>query len=468
MAYGVINSDLMTTSDGVSSAGLYGFKNKLINGDARIDQRNNGASVTVTTAGNFSVDRWQGNASQSSKFTMQQNAGSVTPPPGFSKYIGITSTAATSVGTNDYFTFNQWIEGNNIVDLSLGTASASFITVSFWVRSSLTGTFGGALQGFNGSTFRNYPITYTISSANTWEQKYVTIAGDTTSFAYNSTNGYGLNVVFSLGAGSTYSGTAGAWASGNIFSATGATSVVGTNGATFYITGVQLEKGTTATSFEYLDYGRSLAQCQRYYWRIGNATTAAVGSGTAANTTTSNLYIKYPVSMRATPTFTQSTSVINNGPSNINVTGISGSSPSIETTFIQVTVASGLTASQGVVWLLGASGYVDASSDARIKTNVRQITGALQTVLNLEGVVYDRVDVDLINQMGFIAQQIKPFVPEIVNGTEEGGYRVSYQNITALLVEAIKDLNSKLGVIALQEKAIKDLNTKLEELQRRG
>jgi hypothetical protein len=137
-----------------------------------------------------------------------------------------------------------------------------------------------------------------------------------------------------------------------------------------------------------------------------------------------------------------------------------------------VTISSGsLVLSDGSLTVNGnitTTGYVDASSDARIKKNIRPITDALQTVLNIEGVVYDRIDVDLINQMGFIAQQIKPFVPEIVNGTEEGGYRVSYQNITALLVEAIKDLNNKIEVIALQEQAIEYLNSKLEELQKRG
>ena len=261
MPYGQILTDLMTTSDGVSSAGLYGMKNRLINGDMRIDQRNAGASVTPT-GGQYTLDRWTFDLSQTSKLTCQQNAASVTPPIGFTNYLGITSSSAYSITSSDYFAVKQFIEGYNIADLAWGTANAQTVTLSFFVRSSLTGTFGGALQNSAGN--RSYPFTYTISSANTWEQKSVTIAGDT-SGTWLTTNGVGIELNIGLGVGSTYSGTAGSWSGSNYLSATGATSVVGTNGATFYITGVQLEKGSTATSFDVRDYGRELQMCQRYY-----------------------------------------------------------------------------------------------------------------------------------------------------------------------------------------------------------
>ena len=262
MAYGSVNADKMTTSDGVSSSGLYGFKNRLINSAMVIDQRNAGASLTPVNDG-YMLDRWKYNSSQASKFTVQQNAGSVTPPAGFSNYMGFTVTSAVTVGSTDNFMFSQRIEGFNFADMAWGTASASPITLSFWVRSSLTGTFGGSLQ--NSAENRSYPFTYSISSANTWEQKSITIAGDQSGTWIGATNGIGLKAWFSLGMGSTYSGTAGAWAGATYFSATGATSVVGTNGATLYITGVQLEKGSTATSFDYRPYGTELALCQRYY-----------------------------------------------------------------------------------------------------------------------------------------------------------------------------------------------------------
>jgi hypothetical protein len=297
MPYGSVNADLMTTSDGVSSSGLYGFKNRLINSAMVIDQRNAGASVTPTN-GQYTLDRWGANLTQASKFTVQQNAGSVTPPVGFTNYLGITSSSAYSVLTGDLFSIGQMIEGFNTADLAWGTASAATVTLSFWVRSSLTGTFGGAV--YNNDFNRSYPFTYTISSANTWEKKSVTIAGDT-SGTWQTGNIAGVIVRFGLGVGATYSGTAGAWAAAGYFSATGATSVVGTNGATFYITGVQLEKGSTATSFDYRPYGTELALCQRYY-EVVNATLGAyVDNGAVDNV---RFYIAFKVTKRANPTVT--------------------------------------------------------------------------------------------------------------------------------------------------------------------
>jgi len=263
MAYGSVNADLMTTSDGVSSSGLYGFKNRILNGQMVIDQRNAGASVTPTTTGSwFAVDRFQTWVSQNSKLTMQQNAGSVTPPVGFKNYLGFTSSSAYSVASGDYFYFEQRIEGFNVADLGWGTASAKTVTLSFQVYSSLTGTFGGSI--LNSANNRSYPFTYTVSSANTWTPVSITIAGDTTG-TWLTTNGTGIDICWGLGAGSTFSGTAGSWASAQYITATGAVSVVGTNGATFYLTGVQLEKGSTATSFDYRPYSAELAMCQRYF-----------------------------------------------------------------------------------------------------------------------------------------------------------------------------------------------------------
>ena len=237
------------------------MKNRIINGAMVIDQRNAGASVTALNTAPYTVDRFYALSVPSSKYTVQQNAGSVTPPAGFTNYAGITSTSAYSIASTDYMLFRQVIEGYNIADLGYGTANAKTVTLSFWVRSSLTGTFGGSLS--NTSSDYSYPFSYTISSANTWEYKTITIAGPT-SGTWNTTNGVGIAVTWSLGTGSTYSGTAGAWAAGFYGSATGATSVVGTNGATFYLTGCQLEIGSTATSFDYRPYGTELQLCQRY------------------------------------------------------------------------------------------------------------------------------------------------------------------------------------------------------------
>ena len=302
---------IQTAIDSISNnqGSPFGFKNRIINGGMVIDQRSAGASTTVTSNGYYSCDRWTTYASQSSKYSIQQNAGSVTPPAGFSNYIGVTSLSAYSITSTDYFSLLQQIEGYNIADFAWGTVNAVTVTLSFWVRSSLTGTFGGALRGGSGAN-RSYPFTYTISSANTWEQKTITIAGDTTS-AWTTNNGSGLIVYFGLGVGSTYSGTAGSWQASGLNSATGATSVVGTNGATFYITGVQLEKGTQATSFDYRPFGTELQLCQRYFQKsydiltdkLGTVTTtgevrwvAATVAGESAPT------VMLPVVMRTTPT----------------------------------------------------------------------------------------------------------------------------------------------------------------------
>ena len=313
MAYGTINAEQLTTQSGftLGAGNASSFKNRILNGSMVLDQRNAGASVTPASRA-YTLDRWVADMSAASKYSVQQNAGAVTPPTGFTNYLGVTSTAATALGATDFYAIVQIIEGFNISDLAWGTANAQAITVSFWVRSSLTGTFGGAIN--NSGSSRSYPFTYTISAANTWEQKSVTIAGDT-SGTWLTTNGIGLYLVLGLGCGTTRSGTAGAWNSNWNFSATGATSVVGTNGATLYITGVQLEVGTVATSFDYRSYGTELGLCQRYFYKTYN-TEVAVGASTSvgsvycetlADGTLSRIKAfnpRLPVSMRATPTVT--------------------------------------------------------------------------------------------------------------------------------------------------------------------
>jgi hypothetical protein len=269
---GLVFNDASTQN---TAATGFGFKNRIINGAMVIDQRNAGASVTQTVAAVYTLDRWQMFGDVTSKFSVQQDAGAVTPPVGFNDYLGVTSLSSYTLATDDRFFVRHKIEGFNTADLDFGKATAKTVTLSFWVRSSLTGTFGGSIQ--NGAGNRSYPFTFTINSANTWEYETITIAGDT-SGTWLTTNGIGLVINFGLGVqGSTYAGTAGAWNSNNNYSATGATSVVGTNGATFYITGVQLEKGSTATSFDYRPYGTELALCQRYFetsYNYGNTAFA--------------------------------------------------------------------------------------------------------------------------------------------------------------------------------------------------
>jgi hypothetical protein len=288
-----------------TTIGYNGFKNRLINSAMVIDQRNAGASVTPTTSSfGFPVDRMRIQLTQNSKLTAQQNAGAITPPTGFKNYLGITSSSAYSVLAGDYFNVGQNIEGYNIADLAWGTANAQTVTLSFKVYSSLTGTFGGAVYNDAGS--RSYPFTYSIPVANTWTTISITIAGDT-SGTWQTTTATGITVNFSMGTGTTYSGTAGAWAGTYYASATGATSVVGTSGATWYVTGVQLEKGSTATSFDYRPFGTELLLCYRYYYYLGGETPyqnintcAWFGAGDAVG------QFSYPVVMRANPTIAKS------------------------------------------------------------------------------------------------------------------------------------------------------------------
>jgi len=257
------------TATTVNTQNTFGFKNRIINGAMMIDQRNAGAEVNPAVNSTYYVDRWYAVSGAAGKFKIGQNAGAVTPPVGFVNYLGCTSLSSYSLGASEFFGVRQAVEGLNVADFGWGTANAQPITISFWVRSSLTGTFGFHVINTNGT--RAYPASYTISAANTWEQKTVTISGDT-SGTWLTTNGIGLILTFGLGYGSSISGTANVWNSGTAYMPTGATSVVGTSGATFYITGVQLEKGSTATSFDYRPYGTELALCQRYCLVYSNAT----------------------------------------------------------------------------------------------------------------------------------------------------------------------------------------------------
>jgi len=327
------------------------FKNRIINGDMRIDQRNAGAA-TANTISTYTLDRWTAYQSVVGKFTVQQNAGSVTPPTGFINYLGVTSASAYTLLSSDQYFIKQSIEGFNVDDLSWGTANAKTVTLSFWVRSSLTGTFGGAIQ--NSAASRNYPFSYTVSAANTWEQKTLTILGDTTG-TWLTNNGTGIGVIFNLGTGTSFSATANAWTATSFVSApTGATSVVGTNGATFYVTGVQLEVGSVATPFEHRSYGDELARCQRYYYKIDGLNDAD-DYGTGFNTSTTNCRptIVFPVTMRDAPSAVETTGTatdykVAHGGTETTCSAVpSFSGASKNNGRVVFTVSSGLTTGQG-------------------------------------------------------------------------------------------------------------------------
>ena len=371
-----INVDkIVDTSGGVLAPISSVMRNRIINGAMVINQRGFSGAITDTGALTYTLDRWSGYGSVASKFTVSQNAGSVTPPTGFTNYLGCTSSSAYTATGSETFRLNQVIEGYNTADLGWGTASAKTVTISAWVRSSLTGTFGGTIR--NEAADRFYPFSYSIPVANTWTLISFTVAGDT-SGTWVTTNGNGLQLIFSLGAGSTASGTAGSWGSTAYYSATGATSVVGTNGATFYITGVQLEVGTQATSFEYRQYQQELALCQRYYFRnFPGAVNASLNSiGWCNGATFAELAGSFPVTMRIAPTALEQSGTAGN----YKIIAASGtadcSSVPIFSTFLgttqngfglRFTVASGLTDGRGAHGLTGgttgASGYLGWSAE---------------------------------------------------------------------------------------------------------
>ena len=285
--------------NGLNIGQIGGTRNKIINGAMQVAQR--GTSGTPTSAGAYvSVDRWNARAATSTGHTAAQ---STTSAVGFTNSLVFTTGTGASPAAGDRNWLRQAVEGFNAADLAWGTANAKTITVSFQVRSSLTGTFAAAVVNNDGD--RSYPFTFAISSADTFETKSVTITGPTDG-TWGSGNGVGLSLSFDMGSGSTYEGTADEWNNSNKLTVSGATKVIATSGATFYLTGVQLEAGDTATPFEHRSYGAELALCQRYFQRIvprGN-------SGGAQTTTTGFFFVPLQTTMRTDPTVSVSGTII--------------------------------------------------------------------------------------------------------------------------------------------------------------
>lgn len=342
---------------GITGGNGLGMVNRIINGRCEVDQYRNGASVTPAAGTTYIIDRFNLTASQASKFSAQQNAGAVTPPVGFKNYLGFTSLSAYSSLASDYFLCEHVIEGLNVTDLGWGTANAQPITVSVWVRSSLTGTHSGSLR--NGALNRSYPFTFTINAANTWEQKLINIAGDTAgTWAVDNTGGVRLS--FDLGTGTTYRGTAGAWAGASYAGATGAVSVVGTNGATFYATGVDFRKGiyTSAPPADWRSYGVEEALCKRYFQvpinTVGHLCTGFIYAANSAYGV-----VSLSIAMRATPTVTFSGSFYG-----IDATGTGRGmtagvyTASITNVALNFTAGFNLNAGNGTVIGLSSSGYM--------------------------------------------------------------------------------------------------------------
>ena len=285
-------------------------KNRIINGAMIIDQRNAGAAVTVNANAVFyPVDRFNAVGETSDGvFTLQQSTS--TPPAGLINYVRATvTTADASIGASQRYFFRQSIEANQLYDFGLGTLAAKTFTLSFYVRSSLTGTFSGSMRSSSGG--RSYVFSYTINAANTWERKSITLTGDTTGTWSTGVN-VGIILSWSLGAGSTLSTTANAWTAGNFFGETGASNVIATLGATWDVTGVQLELGSVATEFTLAGatIQGELAACQRYYFRFGGSSNyQRFANGLFQSSTQAWTILEHPVPMRANPTATDWSSI---------------------------------------------------------------------------------------------------------------------------------------------------------------
>jgi hypothetical protein len=353
---GLVFNDASTQA---TAATGFGFKNRIINGDMRIDQRNAGASVTPT-GGTYTLDRWTLAITQSSKLIFQQSS---VAPAGFkNSLITTVASAVASPSSSDQFLYRQMIEGFNVSDLGWGTANAQPITVSFWVRSSVTGTFPVAV--LNGSYNRSYVSTYTVNSANTFEYKTVTIAGDTAG-TWATDNTVGINLSFALGTGSNRTtSSANTWAGSEFVSTTSSTNLLATSGATFYITGVMLEKGSTATNYDVRPYGTELALCQRYLPAF-NSNNGFSGAYPVCNSFTSssgasarNLFI-FKVSTRVPPTgvsvSSASSFTYTNGIAGYNWSSVSFAFGSTESAIIDASLASSTGAS-------GQGGYTYANT----------------------------------------------------------------------------------------------------------
>jgi len=367
MSYGTVQAEKMTTESGYSlgAGNASSFKNRIINGEMDIDQRNNGASVTINTWTIYPVDRFNTSFRPSTGTANGQQVSDA--PPGFSRSLRLTQVSATAADPNDVYYIAQKIEGYNSADFNWGTANAKTVTVSFWVKSSVTGTYSFTLQNING-TRRSYVTTYTINAANTWEQKTITIAGDTSGI-WETTNSSGITVIWDLGSGSSYqTSTLNAWQTANVFQSSSATRWIGNSGATFFLTGVQLEVGTVATSFDFRSYGTELALCQRYALMAMNGIQNGLLGFCNGSQAVHYVNISCPVPLRGSPSVTQTVGAAGGGPSNnasnlSTYTGVSFVNWSNNGNTIQVGFSLNSTPTQQACMINPNTGFVFISSE---------------------------------------------------------------------------------------------------------
>ena len=304
-------AELAKMGEVLNSGQISGRRNLIINGAMQVAQRSTSASASNSSY--VSLDRYMTNVSGGGAYTLSQETD--TPSgQGFKNSMKVNvDTADSSIATGDYYLIQHRIEGQDVAQLMLGTSDAVKVTLSFWVKSSLTGNFGASFV--NSAANRSYPFQYNISSANTWQKITKKVQLDT-SGTWLTTNGIGLKILFDFGSGTTYQGTADAWGDANYHTASSSVQLIGTGSATWYLTGVQLEVGSVATPFEHRSQQQELLDCYRYFYDDTNAAvyctyyTSSRGIG----------HMRFPVPMRDTESVTAvtaSSGVSANGASNI-------------------------------------------------------------------------------------------------------------------------------------------------------
>jgi hypothetical protein len=305
---GVAMPGPLTGLTSINGGQVGGRRNLVINGEMQVSQRV-GTTATATANGSYIIDRFRTHVLGGGAYTVQQVTDT---PAGFKNAAKVTiTTADSSIAAGDYYIMQYRMEGTDIGHLNCGTSDAETVTLSFWVKSSLTGNFGGAMR--NAAADRNYPYLYNIAQANTWEKKSITLTLDTTG-TWLATTGQGLVFMWDFGSGTTFQGTADQWQAGNFHSAGSQVKLIATNSSTWYVTGVQLEIGSTATDFEHKSFGEELSLCKRYFeksydYDVVPGTNTIVGThasgGNNAGTTTSwvavNSYI-FATEKRDNPT----------------------------------------------------------------------------------------------------------------------------------------------------------------------
>ena len=338
-----------------------GRRNLIINGAMQVAQR--GTSFSSLSASAYTCDRWQLQVAGAGRGTVTQESSG--GPAGFKdNFLRVTvATADSSVASSDMQVLKQVIEGHVAAFTDAGTSDAQPLTLSFYVRSSVTGTFSATLYtNFNSPNAVSYPAEYTISSANTWEQKTITYPAFTTSSTL-ATSGYTTGefyqVRFALMAGSDKTGTANQWNSAKDFASTNQTNLFATSSATWDITGVQLELGENASDFEHRSFGEELALCQRYHQRFTGVTNGRVGFGTKTSATGARCIIPFNTAMRATPSHSiTGTPRFETGAAAQNVSSINTSGANTLVGGFDVVTASGGSQNDPGVLDMGDGGYI--------------------------------------------------------------------------------------------------------------